>query len=261
MKLTNKMVVITGASSGLGRELSILCAANGAHIIMLARSTAKLKTLKDKIEQSGGRAVYESLDITDAKQVHLTFQAIMEKFKRIDLLINCAGVGYFQPLTEMNTEEIDQMIAVNVRGLIYCTHEAAQAMEAQKCGSIVMIASQAGIITTPKSVVYGATKHAVIGFANGVRMELEEAGVHVTVVNPGPIRTPFMNNADPTGNYRKRVDRFMLDPRHTAERILHAVGKNKRTLNLPWYMGIGSKVYQCVPAVFEKVCGPFLRMK
>ncbi|GAY77508.1 oxidoreductase, short-chain dehydrogenase/reductase family [Sporolactobacillus inulinus] len=257
MKLKNKRVVITGASSGLGRELAILCAARGAHIIMLARSITKMKTLKDEIEQLGGRAVYESLDITDAEQVHLTFQAILEKFKRIDLLINCAGVGYFLPLTETNTEEIEQMIAVNVRGLIYCTREAAQAMEAQKCGSIVMIASLAGIITTPKSVVYGATKHAVIGFANGVRMELEKAGVHVTVVNPGPIRTPFMNNADPTGTYRKRVDRFMLDPRRTAERILHAVNTNKRTLNLPWYMGIGSKLYQIVPSVFERVCGPF----
>jgi short-subunit dehydrogenase len=257
----HKTVVITGASSGLGRELSRLFASKGANVIMLARNAEKLVEIQRQIEIEGGVSFYYSVDISEADAVRSLFQKISQRFQNIDILVNCAGIGKFQPFIEMDNEIIDQMLAVNVRGLIYCTQAVIPMMIREKHGHIVNISSIAGIITTPKSVIYGATKHAVIGFSNGLRMELEHKGICVTVVNPGPIRTPFHNFADPSGHYVEKVGRFMLDARTTAEKIMRAIDKKKREVNIPWYMGVCNKLYQLIPAIFEKVFGSFLKMK
>ncbi|MET1249872.1 SDR family oxidoreductase [Sporolactobacillus sp. STCC-11] len=258
----HKTIVITGASSGLGSELARLFASKGANVIMLARNAEKLAEIQRQIEIEGGISFYYSIDISEAEAVRSLFQRLSRRFRRIDILINCAGIGKFQPFIDMDNQIIDQMLDVNVRGLIYCTQAVIPMMIREKHGGhIVNISSIAGIITTPKSVIYGATKHAVIGFSNGLRMELESNGIRVTVVNPGPIRTPFHNFADPSGHYVENVGRFMLDARTTSEKIMRAIEKKKREVNIPWYMGICNKIYQLSPAIFEKVFGSLLKMK
>ncbi|MCQ2010028.1 SDR family oxidoreductase [Sporolactobacillus sp. STSJ-5] len=256
-----KIIVITGASSGVGRELACLFASKGAQVVLLARNVEKLAELQRQINIEGGSADYYSLDITDINSIRLIFEKIVLRFQHIDILINCAGVGKFQFFSKMGSDVIDQMLAVNVHGLIHCTQAALPSMVQQKHGCIVNIASLAGIITTSKSVVYGATKHAVIGFSNGLRMETLKDGIRVIVVNPGPIRTPFLNIADPSGHYLKNAGRFMLDARTVAEKVISGIEKNKREINLPWYMGIGAKLYQLMPGVFEKIFGRIINMK
>ncbi|MCL1631891.1 SDR family oxidoreductase [Sporolactobacillus sp. CPB3-1] len=261
MIINNCTIVITGASSGLGGEMARLLAAKGACIVMLARNEQNLAEIRRQIAIEGGHAYYYVLDITRPQEVRCVFKQIINRFNGIDILINCAGIGKFQSLSEMNDEIIDRMIDVNVRGMIHCSKAVLASMVPKKRGCIVNIASLAGIVTTPKSVVYGATKHAVIGFSDGLRLELEQDGIRVIVVNPGPIRTPFLSFADPSGSYVAHAGRYMLKPRAVAEKIVHAIEKNKRELRIPWYMGIGARLYQMLPVLFEKVFKSFLKLK
>ncbi|MCO7126784.1 SDR family oxidoreductase [Sporolactobacillus shoreicorticis] len=257
----NKIIVITGASSGVGSELARLFASKGAQVVLLARNVEKLAELQRQINIEGGLADYYLFDLTDIDSIHLIVKKIISRFHRIDVLINCAGVGKFELFSEMDSGMIDQMFAVNVQGLIHCTQAVLSSMMQQKHGCVVNIASLAGIITTSKSVVYGATKHAVIGFSNGLRMEVAKKGIRVIVVNPGPIRTPFLKLADPSGHYLEKAGRFMLDARTVAEKVIRAIERNKREINLPWYMGMGAKLYQLMPGVFEKIFGRIINMK
>ncbi|RYL94816.1 SDR family oxidoreductase [Sporolactobacillus sp. THM7-4] len=260
--LENKIIVITGASSGVGREIAIECAAKGAIVLLLARRLDKLVAVEKKIEQNGlGKSRSFAVDVSDMKQVERVFAEIVVQFHRIDVLINCAGFGKFEPLTEADLDEARKMFSVNVIGLMACTKSVLPVMFRQEAGQIVNIASIAGKIATPKSTVYSATKHAVLGFTNALRMEVEDRGITVTAVNPGPIQTAFFAKADPEGSYLSHVEKFMLQPGYVAQRTVQAIEKRKREVNLPWYMGLGAKLYQLSPSLFEKAGSHWLKMK
>lgn len=257
----NKVVVITGASSGVGLETALLCAGRGADTILLARNAEKLKIAERRISRLGFHANSFVLDVGDLDQVKKVFSEITSRYGHIDVLINCAGVGKFATLASTEMEDVEKMFSVNVIGLMACTKAVLPLMIRQKSGHIVNVASIAGKLATPKSTVYAATKHAVIGFSNGLRMEVEDRGIFVTVINPGPIRTAFFDTADPLGKYMAKVGRFMLDPKFVAYKIVRAIEKKKREINLPWYMGLGARIYQLFPGLVEKFGGHWLKMK
>lgn len=126
-------------------------------------------------------------------------------------------------------------------------------MKNRRSGHIINIASQAGKIATPKSSVYAATKHAVLGFTDSLRMEAEQHGIFVTAVNPGPIRTNFFHIADQSGEYVKNVERWMLSPEKVAKRVVSIMMTPTREVNMPRWMNIGSQLYRLFPSVVEKV--------
>jgi short-subunit dehydrogenase len=255
------IVVITGASSGVGKETAFLLAGSGAMTVLLARNQGKLKSVAAAIEQKGGRAVTFTADISDAEQVASVFGKIIARFGKIDILVNCAGFGVFERVDEMDLETIRKMFGVNVVGLIACTKAVLPQMIRQHSGQIVNIASIAGKIATMHSAVYSATKHAVIGFSNGLRLDLKNTGVSVTVVNPGPIRTPFFKTADPDGHYTASVGRFMMDPSFVAAKVIRAIRIKKREINLPWYMGFGGWLYQLCPRLVEHLGVRWMNLK
>ena len=151
----------------------------------------------------------------------------------------------------MDLDEAEGMIETNVLGLITCTKLVLPDMVSRRSGHIINIASQAGKMATPKSSVYSATKHAVLGFTNSLRMEMHGRHVYVTSVNPGPIRTNFFNIADKEGTYIKNIDRLMIDPVKLAGRIVDAMMTGKREINAPGWMNAGSKIYSLFPRTFE----------
>ncbi|RYM05091.1 SDR family oxidoreductase [Sporolactobacillus sp. THM7-7] len=259
--LKDNIIVITGASSGVGKDIAAICAKKGAIPLLLARRRDKLVELERTIVRRGLRAKSFSVDVSDTDQVRRIFHEIISQFGRIDVLINCAGFGKFDALINTNMDETEKMLSVNVTGLMACTQAALPQMIRQGRGQIVNIASMAGKLATPKSSVYSATKHAVIGFSNALRMEVEDQGIGVTVINPGPIRTPFFNIADPEGIYSTRIGRFMLEPQFVAQKTVQAIEKRKREVNLPWYMGWGVKMYQLFPKMVEKIGRHWLKMK
>jgi uncharacterized protein len=145
------------------------------------------------------------------------------------------------------------MFEVNVVGLIACTSMVLPTMRERRFGHIINIASQAGKIATPKSSIYSATKHAVLGYSNSLRMELADHQVFVTTVNPGPIATNFFNIADEKGTYVKNVQKFMLQPEFVAGKVVDAMLTKTREINLPRWMNLGSIVYTLFPRAFERI--------
>jgi short-subunit dehydrogenase len=253
-QLKGKNIVITGASGGIGAEIAKLCAASGANLVLLARSIEKLKQLQTNLQQKHQVKVdVFQLDVSDTDQVQAVFQQIFDTIGPIDILVNNAGFGVFREAHLATIEDIKGMFAVNVVGLMACTTMVLPKMRARRCGHIINIASQAGKIATPKSSVYSATKHAVLGYTNSLRMELADYNVLVTAVNPGPIATNFFNIADEKGTYVKSVQRFMLQPEYVAGKIVDSMLTKTREVNLPRWMNMGSVVYVLFPRLFERI--------
>ena len=253
-RLTGKNIVITGASGGIGAEIAKLCAANGANLVLLARSADKLEQLKMDLEARHHVQVAAfRLDVADTDQVQEVFRQIFETIGDIDVLVNNAGFGIFRAAHEASIAEIKRMFEVNVVGLMACTSMVLPKMRERRYGQIINIASQAGKIATPKSSVYSATKHAVLGYSNALRMELSDDNIQVTTVNPGPIATNFFTIADEQGTYVKNVQRFMLKPEYVAQKIVASMLTKTREINLPRWMNMGSVVYVLFPRLFERI--------
>ncbi|MEH7354080.1 SDR family oxidoreductase [Neobacillus drentensis] len=253
-QLIAKNIVITGASGGIGAEIAKLCAASGANLILLARSLDKLEQLQSELQQKHKVKVdVFKLDVSNTDQVQAVFRQIFETIGDIDILVNNAGFGVFREAHEASIDEIKGMFEVNVVGLMACTSMVLPKMRARRFGHIINIASQAGKIATPKSSVYSATKHAVLGYTNSLRMELADYNVQVTSVNPGPIATNFFNIADEQGTYVKNVQRFILQPEFVARKVVDSMLTKTREINLPRWMSMGSVVYVLFPRLFERI--------
>jgi uncharacterized protein len=253
-QLKGKNIVITGASGGIGAEIAKLCAASGANLILIARSIEKLKQLQTELQQKHQvRVDVYQLDVSDTDKVREVFSEITAKTNYIDILVNNAGFGVFREAHEATMDEIKGMFEVNVVGLMACTSMVLPKMRERRFGHIINIASQAGKIATPKSSVYSATKHAVLGYTNSLRMELSDYNVLVTAVNPGPIATNFFNIADEKGTYVKNVQKFMLQPEYVAGKVVDSMLTKTREINLPRWMNMGSVVYVLFPRLFEKI--------
>lgn len=253
-RLNNKNVIITGASGGIGAEMAALCAERGANLVLLARNLEKLNMLKADLQKRFPVEVFvHKLDVSSIEDVRSVFSEVLEKIGRVDVLVNNAGYGIFREAHEAKMDEIKGMFDVNVIGLMACTSMVLPAMRKQGNGHIINIASQAGKIATPKSSVYSATKHAVLGYTNSLRMELAEYNVFVTAVNPGPIETNFFTIADEKGTYVKNVQKFMLKPDYVARKVVDAMLTSTREINLPRWMNAGSIVYALFPRLFERI--------
>lgn len=250
MTLKDKVVVITGASSGIGALTAQMLSKRGAIPVLVARSEAKLKATAAGI--TGVYGLY-TCDVRDDAGVQETFAQILATYGRIDILLNNAGYGKFAAFTEMEPHEFDDMMDVNYMGIVRCTKAVVPHMLERGSGQIVNVASMAGKIGTAKSVSYTATKHAVLGFTNALRQELRKSGIIVSAVNPGPIATDFFKTADPSGNYEKNVARMMMTPEHVSSKIVKVMETGKEELDLPGLAGFGIRLYGLFPRLADKL--------
>lgn len=253
-RIKGKTVVITGATGGLGEQLAIMCAQNGAQLFLIARNEDKLNTMAEHIRHTYGvPCTVLPLDLSQHHHIPNIFQKILADAGTIDVLVNNAGYGIFEAARDVKMEDVEGMFAVNVVGLIACTNQVLDHMCTKRAGHIINIASQAGKLATPKSSVYSATKHAVLGYTNSLRMEMSQYGVYVTAVNPGPIRTQFFQIADPGGSYLESLGRYMLDVQKVAGEIVKVMLSHKREINMPRWMNMSGKLHTLMPAVVERV--------
>jgi NADP-dependent 3-hydroxy acid dehydrogenase YdfG len=189
-KLDGKVVVVTGASSGIGEATAEALAGEGATVVVAARREERLSDLVGRIEGNGGRTLAVSCDVTDEGQAHALIQRAEEEFGRVHILVNNAGVMLLSKVGKGLSEQWRQMFEVNVLGLLYATDAAIEVMKRQGSGHIVNISSVAGRkVTRDTSGVYAGTKHAVGAISEGLRMELLEDNIRVTVVEPGAVET------------------------------------------------------------------------
>ncbi|HVI31352.1 SDR family oxidoreductase [Phenylobacterium sp.] len=182
-ELADKVVLVTGASSGIGEATARELAAAGATVVIGARRVERLEALTREIEAAGGRAMAQGLDVTSRASVQAFVDAARERFGRVDVIVNNAGVMPLSPLAALKVDEWDQMIDVNIRGVLHGIAAALPVMEAQGHGQIVNIASTAGHQILPTAAVYCATKYAVRVISEALRQETDK--VRVTVVSPG----------------------------------------------------------------------------
>lgn len=261
-RVRGKKVVITGASSGIGADVAREVAKQGGIPILLARRMNKLEELVATIAKTSNIKAYAiELDVSHEQEVVRVFTTIYEQIGDIDVLINNAGFALFKNVDEATHEDVKSMFEVNVYGLIACTKAVLPAMKAKDTGQIINVASIIGKIPTPKASAYAATKHAVLGFTNALRMETSHTGIQITAVNPGPVKTPFFHLADESGTYTQNISKMMLDSKTVAKKIVATIGTKKRELNLPRWMGFGGKCYAVMPVLMEKTLGKRLFQK
>lgn len=255
LKYSGKKVIITGASSGIGKALAFELAKYGATPILIARSLDKLKQTQTEIKQTFNQeSVIMCQDLSETGELETLFNSITEKVGVVDALINNAGCGYFKNVSDLSYEETKTMLELNVHVLMQLSQLFVQAdHKTEQARHILQVASFASQIATPKAAVYAGTKHAVLGYSNGLRLELKGTNTYVTVVNTGPVQTDFFHTADPTGNYEASIAKVALKPDFVARKIVDQLFKNKREINLPWWMTILSKVYGLFPKGIEKV--------
>lgn len=251
MEEKKENILITGASSGLGRELAYQFAQKGnVHIILVARRQEALEKVAKKCElHEGVTTEIHIVDIAEQEQV----ESLLEKIDNIDILINGAGYGIMKDFSEFSDYEVVKMFDTNVIGTIQLTSEIAKGMRERKSGTIVTIASLAGKIATPKTSVYSATKFALIGYFNSLRLELKKDNVHVMTVNPGPVATNFFNIADEDKSYMKAMGNKSLTPKEVAVKIIKGIEKRKREVNLPFKLALGAKISQLFPSLSDKI--------
>ncbi|RED59300.1 SDR family oxidoreductase [Cohnella lupini] len=182
----SKVVVITGASSGIGEATAKLLAENGAKIVLAARREDRLQTIAQEIEQNGGEAVYLPTDVASRDDMQKLAQFALQQYGRIDVLVNNAGIMPASSLHELKVDDWDQMIDVNIKGVLYGIAAVLPTMREQQSGHIINISSVAGYHVSPTSAVYSATKFAVRAISDGLRQEESPtSGIRSTIVSPG----------------------------------------------------------------------------
>ena len=244
--MKERIIVITGASGGLAEEI-IKRLPQTDQLVLLGRDKEKLEDMYAYRE----RVTCFQIDIKDDEAVQDIIDTIYQKFDRIDIFINNAGFGEFKDFDHYSNRDIRDMFNVNTLATINFSRLVGQKMAEVQSGHIINIASMAGLIASSKSTIYSATKFAVIGFSNALRLELADKEVYVTTVNPGPIATKFFDKADPSGNYLKSVEEFTLQPDDVAKKIAAIFGKNKRELNMPFLLKAAHKAYILFPKLSD----------
>lgn len=185
--IENKVILITGGSTGLGAETARFLASRGAKVAVAARRKTKLDEVVTDIHANGGTARAYELDVTDKAQVEATVAAVVADFGKIDVLINNAGLMPIRPMAEVNTDEWDAMIDVNLKGTLYGIAAALSRFMAQESGHIINLSSVAGIkVFAPGGTVYSGTKFAVRAISDGLRQEIGE-NIRVTSIQPGAV--------------------------------------------------------------------------
>ena len=187
--IEGKVVVITGASSGLGEATARLLSAQGASVVLGARRVERLRSLADELTGRGGKALAVATDVTDRDQVKGLVDAAVQTYGRIDVMINNAGLMPQAPLERLKVDEWDRMIDVNIKGVLYGIAAALPHMQRQKAGHIINVSSVAGHKVGPGFAVYAATKHAVRALSEGLRQEVKPYNIRTTVISPGAVAT------------------------------------------------------------------------
>ncbi|MCH8064510.1 MAG: SDR family oxidoreductase [Chloroflexi bacterium] len=190
-KLDGKTAVVTGGSSGIGRSTAILLAAEGAAVAIGGRKQSALDEVAGVITSSGGRALAQAMDVRDERQVAKLVDSAAGEFGGLNIMVNNAGVSFPGGITDGNVEEWREMLETNVLALLIGCREAARVMKETGGGDIVNISSVAARATGASGQVYSATKHAVNAISDGLRQEVHDAGIRVTVVMPGGTLTNF----------------------------------------------------------------------
>jgi NAD(P)-dependent dehydrogenase (short-subunit alcohol dehydrogenase family) len=196
-KLKGQVVIVTGASEGIGRAMAFELAKEGADLVLASRSIEKLEDLARAVQELGNHALAVPTDVTRPEEMNALLQSAASVFGRVDVLINNVGRGLRKPLVETTEEDWNQLVATNLSSVLYGCRAALPFMESQKRGQIINIASRSGRVGEANLAAYCAVKHGVIGLTKALAEEVGMHGIHVNAICPGPVRTARMEKILP----------------------------------------------------------------
>ena len=235
------VILITGASSGIGAASARLFAANGYRVVLAARRMERLQEIEKDIETLGGEAISVETDLTHIDQINALVEKTLDAYGRIDILFNNAGFGRAKWLEDMDPQkDIELQIQVNLNGVIQMTRAVLPHMIERKSGHIINMASLAAFIATPTYSIYAATKYGVRGFSNALRREVGILGIKVSSIFPGGVKTEFAKHLAAkrkTGITTPQA--LLLSSEDVARTVMLVARRPRRTVIIPWLSRIG----------------------
>ena len=254
-KLRDQVIVITGASSGIGLTAAELAAARGARVVLNARNEADLRRAVDGIRLRGGRAIYVAGDVADDEALELVAQRAVDEFGGFDTWVNNAGIGMYGKTWEMTLADKRRLFDINFWGVVHGCRAAVPHLR-EHGGALINIGSIAGDVATPLLGIYSASKFAVKGYTDALRMELEHEGapVAVTLIKPGPTNTPFIEHAR---NYMEAEPEF-APPVFAPEEVAHAILRCAERTTREIVVGGPNRVMSMVGSVAPRVMDVYM---
>lgn len=244
-------ILVTGASSGIGRLLCLRLAEKGARLALVARREEELNSLKQEVEAKGAEAIVIPCDVRELEQVKRCVDKALAHYGNIDMLVNNAGYGNHMPFIDWPIEDIENLVRVNYFGTVYFTKLLLPQMVAMKNGCILMIASVAGKLSTPDESAYCAAKHAVVGMSGALGLEVEDDGVYVCTVNPGAFDTAFFKEED-RARMPPVAKKQMGDPNKLVDHIFKSLKKGLHDTTYPFLPSTGYPVNAVAPEFMRK---------
>lgn len=240
MSFANQVAVVTGASSGIGWFVAKELAAAGAKVGVIARRRDKLETLSAEIKQAGGSVAIATADVANRAETHAAFQSIAGELGPVDLLVANAGLGLPTLLEPLNIADVENMIRINVFGVIYSVEAVLPEMLRRGRGHLAAVSSMAAYKGLPGESAYCASKAAVNSYMEGLRIQLARRGIAVTTICPGFVKTPMTE-----------VNQFhmpwLLDADVAGRKIVRALARKKKVYNFPWQMMVVMRATRWLP--------------
>ena len=257
MDYSGKVVVITGASSGIGEQSAEEFAKLHADVILVSRNEEKLQEIAVRLSKYKTRVFVYACDVSKKDQVDIMGKNILEKFDTVDVLVNNAGFGIHNTVNDITIEEMESQMMTNFFGMMYCTKAFLPKMLEQRSGHIVNVASVAGSIGIPGMASYCASKFAMLGFSESLYHELKGTGVRITVVSPIMVRTNFFNHK--SFGSMPRYSATSLSSKTVANAVVRAASSPRLEIVVPQFVRLAIWVKQTIPYLINPIIGGMFR--
>jgi short-subunit dehydrogenase len=255
MDIQGKVVVVTGASSGIGEATARAFGREGAKVVLAARRVNRLETLAKEIEElgTGAETLVVEADLARLEDIRMLVQQTLERFGRIDVLVNNAGFGRLDWLEKLDpVKDIEAQFDVNVLGVVQTTRQALPVMIKQRSGHIINMGSMAALVAAPTYTIYAASKHAVHGFSEALRREVKPWGIDVSMIYPGGVKTEFGEHAGIKRKTKATTPRFLLlSAEDVAQAVVRLVRRPRAMLIIPWLWSLTALVNKLFPAFVD----------
>src|SRR5687767_12530070 len=255
MEVKGKIVIVTGASSGIGEATAREFAKEGAKVVLAARRVDRLESLAREIAAlgTGAEALVVQADLSKLEDIQALISKTLERYGRIDVLVNNAGFGRLDWLENLDpVKDIQSQFDVNVLGVIQTTRQALPIMIKQRSGHIINMCSMAGLVATPTYTIYAACKHAVHGFSEALRREVKPWGIDVSMIYPGGVATEFAHNAGIKRKTNATTPKFLLlSAEDVGRAVLQLVRRPRAMWIIPWLWSVTALINKLFPSFVD----------
>jgi short-subunit dehydrogenase len=255
MEIKGKVVLVTGASSGIGEATARQFGREGARVVLAARRVDRLVAVAQEIQamETGAETLVVAADLSKFEDIRSLIDQTVSKFGRIDILVNNAGFGRLDWLENLDPKkDIEAQFDVNVLGVVQTTRQALPVMIKQRAGHIINMCSMAGLVATPTYTIYAASKHAVHGFSEALRREVKPWGIHVSMIYPGGVKTEFGEHAGIKRKTKATTPKFLLLSADDVGRAVVQVVRRPRAMHIiPWLWGLTALLNKLFPSLVD----------